>query len=87
MIDFENLDYKDITKDKPIHFRECLGEFFDSTYPYSKRFYKQEERRSARGHYWCQFFGRHDPTCVLQEKSGWTRSSYLQEKGHLAPRT
>ena len=42
MIDFENLDYKDITKDKPIHFRECLGEFFDSTYPYSKRFYKQE---------------------------------------------
>ena len=43
MIEFENLGYKDITKDKPIHFIECLGEFFDSTYPYSKRFYKQEE--------------------------------------------
>lgn len=43
MIEFESLGYKDITKDKPIHFRECLGEFFESTYPYSKRFYKQEE--------------------------------------------
>lgn len=43
MIDFKNLGYKDITKDKPIHFIECLGEFFESTYPYSKRFYKQEE--------------------------------------------
>lgn len=42
MIDFESFGYKDITKDKPIHFIECLGEFFDSTYPYSKRFYKQE---------------------------------------------
>lgn len=43
MIGFESLGYKDITKDKPIHFRECLGEFFESTYPYSKRFYKEEE--------------------------------------------
>lgn len=43
MIKFESLGYKDITKNKPIHFRECLGEFFDSIYPYSKRFYKQEE--------------------------------------------
>lgn len=42
MINFENLGYKDITKDKPIHFIECLGEFFESTYPYSKKFYKQE---------------------------------------------
>lgn len=42
IIDFENLGYKDITKDKPIHFIECLGEFFESTYPYNKRFYKQE---------------------------------------------
>ena len=42
MIDFEKLGYKDITKYKPIHFRECLVEFFESTYPYSKRFYKQE---------------------------------------------
>ena len=42
MIDFENLGYKDITRDKPIHFIECLGEFFESTYPYNKRFYKQE---------------------------------------------
>lgn len=42
MINFENLGYKDITKDKPIHFIECLGEFFESTYPYNKRFYKQE---------------------------------------------
>lgn len=42
MIDFENLGYKDITKDNPIHFIECLGEFFESVYPYSKRFYKQE---------------------------------------------
>lgn len=43
MIDFENLGYKDITKNKPTRFRECLGEFFDSTYPYNKRFYKKEE--------------------------------------------
>lgn len=42
MIDFENLGYKDITKDKPIHFRELLDEFFECTYPYNKRFYKQE---------------------------------------------
>lgn len=43
MIDFENLGYKDITKDNPIHFIECLGESFETIYPYSKRFYKQEE--------------------------------------------
>lgn len=42
MIDFKSLGYKDITKDKPIRFIECLGEFFESTYPYNKRFYKQE---------------------------------------------
>lgn len=42
MIDFENLGYKDITRDKPIHFIECLGESFETIYPYSKRFYKQE---------------------------------------------
>lgn len=42
MINFENLGYKDITKDKPIHFRELIGEFFETTCPYSKRFYKQE---------------------------------------------
>ena len=42
MIDFENLGYEDITKTKPIHFHECLGEFFDSTYPYTKRLYKKE---------------------------------------------
>lgn len=42
MIDFESLGYKDITKDKPIGFIERLGEFFDSTYTYNQRFYKQE---------------------------------------------
>lgn len=42
MINFENLGYKDIIKDKPIHFIERLGEFFESIYPYNKRFYKQE---------------------------------------------
>lgn len=42
MIDFKSLGYKDITKDKPIRFSECLGEFFESTYPYNKRFYKKE---------------------------------------------
>ena len=42
MIDFENLDYKDITKDKPIDFIELINEFFETTPPYSKRFYKQE---------------------------------------------
>ena len=39
---FENFGYKDITKDKPIDFIECLGGFFESTFPYRKRFYKQE---------------------------------------------
>lgn len=42
MIEFENLGYKNITKDKPIHFIECLEDFFENTYPYNKRFYKQE---------------------------------------------
>ena len=42
IIDFENLGYKDITKDKPIHFIELIGEFFETTCPYNKRFYKQE---------------------------------------------
>lgn len=42
MVNFAKLGYKDITKDKPIGFRDRLGEFFDSTYPYNKRFYKQE---------------------------------------------
>ena len=42
MIDFENLGYKDITKDKPIHFIELINEFFETTPPYSKRFYKQD---------------------------------------------
>lgn len=43
MIDFENLGYKDITKDKPIHFIELIDEFFEITCPYSKRFYRKEE--------------------------------------------
>lgn len=43
MINFETLGYKNITKDNPIHFIECLGEFFDSVYPYNQRFCKQEE--------------------------------------------
>ena len=42
MIDFESLGYKNITEDKPIRFIDCLNEFFDSTYPYNKRFYKKE---------------------------------------------
>lgn len=42
MINFENLGYKDITKDKPIHFKELIGEFFEINFPYNKRFYKQE---------------------------------------------
>lgn len=42
MINFETLGYKNITKDNPIHFIECIGEFFDSVYPYNQRFYKQE---------------------------------------------
>lgn len=40
MINFENLGYKDITKDKPIHFKELIGEFFEINFPYNKRFYK-----------------------------------------------
>lgn len=27
MIDFETLGYKNVTKDNPIRFSECLGEF------------------------------------------------------------
>ena len=42
MIDFKNLGYKDVTKDKPIRFIECLEEAFDNVYPYNKRFYKKE---------------------------------------------
>lgn len=43
MIDFETLGYKDITEDKPIRFSECLGEFFESVYPYDKRYYRKDE--------------------------------------------
>jgi hypothetical protein len=42
MIDFKSLGYEDITKDKPIQFLECFDEFFNYSYPYTKRFYKQE---------------------------------------------
>ena len=42
MIDFEALGYKNITKDKPIRFSECLGEFFESIYPYNKRYYRKD---------------------------------------------
>ena len=42
MIDFEALGYKNITEDKPIRFSECLGEFFESVYPYDKRYYKKD---------------------------------------------
>lgn len=42
MINFENLGYKDITKDKPIRLTDWLGEFFEINFPYNKRFYKQE---------------------------------------------
>ena len=42
MIDFEALGYKDITEDKPIRFLECLGEFFESVYPYDKRYYRKD---------------------------------------------
>ena len=41
MFNLENLGYKDITKDKPIHFIECLGEFFESVFPYNKRYYQK----------------------------------------------
>lgn len=42
MIDFETLGYKNITEDKPIRFSECLGEFFESVYPYDKRYYRKD---------------------------------------------
>ena len=42
MIDFESLGYKNITEDKPIRFSECLGEFFESVYPYDKRYYRKD---------------------------------------------
>lgn len=42
MIDFENLGYINITNENPIHFIECLGEFFETVYPYKERFYKKE---------------------------------------------
>lgn len=42
MIDFKGLGYEDITIDNPIRFSECLGEFFENTHPYNKRFHKKE---------------------------------------------
>ena len=43
MIDFENLGYKDITKNVPISFSECFGETFGTFYPYKQRFYKEND--------------------------------------------
>lgn len=42
MIDFKSLGYEDITKEDPIHFIECFGETFGTTYPYKQRFRKKE---------------------------------------------
>ena len=42
MLDFENLGYKDITKNAPISFHECFGETFETLYPYKQRFYKED---------------------------------------------
>lgn len=42
MIDFENLGYKDITKNAPISFSECFGETFGTLFPYEKRYYLKE---------------------------------------------
>lgn len=43
MIDFENLGYKDITKNAPISFSECFGETFETLYPYKQRFYREND--------------------------------------------
>lgn len=72
MIDFESLGYKDITKDKPISIKDWLGEFFEITGPYSKRFYKEEgiitiELKVGKWHNLCFILG----TCYYP--LGWEK--------------
>lgn len=81
--DFENLGYKDITKDKPIHFiDDCLGEFFESTYPYSKRFYKQEgnitiELKVGNWHSLCFI------SCTCYYSKGWEKFEISAPKDYV----
>lgn len=82
MIDFEKLGYKDITKDKPIHFIECLGEFFKSIYPYNKRFYKQEsdittELKVGNYHNMCFISG------ICYYSKGWEKFEVCAPKNHI----
>ena len=82
MIDFESLGYKDITKDKPIHFIECLGEFLESTHPYSKRFYKQEEDIKIElkvGNYYNTYFI--SGTCYYSK--GWRKFEVCAPKDYV----
>ena len=83
MIDFEKLGYKDITKDRPIHFIECLDELLVSTYPYSKRFYKKEGNITIElkvGNYYntCFISG----TCYYSK--GWRKFEISAPKHHIS---
>lgn len=82
MIEFENLGYKNITKDKPIQFIECLGEFFESTYPYNKRFYKQEgniaiELKVGNCHSICFISG------ICYYSKGWEKFEVCAPENHI----
>ena len=79
----ESLGYKDITNNKPIHFIDCLGEFFDSVYPYNKRFYKQEgnmtiELKTGNCHNICFISG-----ICYYPKEGWEKFEVCAPKDYI----
>ena len=83
MIDFfKSLGYKDITKTNPIHFFECLGELFDSIYPYNKRFYKKEELITIE----LKVGNCHDIVfiaCICYYPKGWEKFELCAPKDYI----
>ena len=72
MIDFESLGYINITNKNPIHFIECFGETFETVYPYSERFYKQEANITIVlnvGNYYNQYF----ISGICYHHNGWKK--------------
>lgn len=82
MIDFETLGYKDITEDKPIRFSECLGEFFESVYPYSKRYYRKdgciEIELKVGNHYDLYFISG-----ICYYPKGWQKFEIINPEKHI----
>jgi hypothetical protein len=82
MIDFETLGYKNITEDKPIRFSEYLGEFFESVYPYDKRYYRKdgciEIELKVGNHYDLYFISG-----ICYYPKGWQKFEIINSEKHI----